>query len=75
MNYLVLNKDFISATDGISISLFWFLVNESNYTKKELDIIYGITEKVTYTTMNGLLDKAFGISDYRTISQLCKIYS
>ena len=56
------------------IEAFLFNVNISNYSKREMLIIYGQVDSLSYKTIDKLLDKAFKIEDFKTIDQLLKLY-
>lgn len=73
MKYLTLEK----AKDQESFSsvdAFFFNVNSCNYTKKQMDIIYGRIDKVSFSAINLLLDKAFSIDDHKVIERIVNSY-
>jgi len=57
----------------IPIEEFLFLVNSSNYSKRQMDYIYSPIEEVekpTVKQLEKLLDKAESINDYKVYYQL-----
>lgn len=58
----------------LNVAEAYFLFNSQNYTKKELEVIYGDKEEVNPNICSDIVDKAIEIDDWRIVEHVLDKY-